>query len=94
MKESLVIEVDRGLLFEIIKLAQKRELSLSEYISFLLDKDVKRETGESDCPSQGICLKSLPQNAELKQTVDDLEKQMITKALVHTDYIQTEAARL
>ena len=91
---SLVVEVDRGLLLEAITLAKKEALSLSEYLANLIDKHVKSEKGELDCPSQGICLVALSKYAELKQTLEGLEKQMIIRALAHTDYIQTDAARL
>ena len=92
--KSLVIEAEKGLLFETIKLAKKEELSLSEYVANLIDKHVKSEKGELDCPSQGICLVALSKYADLKQTLEGLEKQMIIRALAHTDYIQTDAARL
>jgi len=97
MKESVVINIDRNLLSDAIKLAEKSNVNLSNYISILLNQTVKYEKGELDClkaPPDGICLEALPEDADLDVTLHLLEIRMIKRALKLTNNIQSNAAKL
>jgi len=97
MKESIVIEIERDLLLEAFKLADKRDLSLSNCVSSLIEHAVKYDKGEIRCskaPTNEICLDSLSTDVELKAKMDEFEKKMIQRALIENDNIQSRAASL
>jgi len=97
MKESVVVDIDRNLLSDAIELAEKTNLSLSNYVSALLKQAIKYERGEIGClqtPPDGVCLEVLPKNANLNVTLDTLEKKMIVRALGLSSNVKSNAARL
>jgi DNA-binding NtrC family response regulator len=97
MKESIVIEIERDLLLEAFKLADKNDLNLPNYVSSLIEDAVKYDKGEIRCSkahSNEICLDSLLTDVELKATMDEFEKKIIQRALVECDNHQSRAAGL
>ncbi len=97
MKESIVIEIERDLLLEAFKLAEKNDFSLSNFISSLIKNAVEYDKGEFKCTqknSSGICLDLLPRDAKLYPTMDELEQKLIGRAMIDNDNIQSRAASL
>jgi transcriptional regulator with GAF, ATPase, and Fis domain len=97
MKESVVIDIDSTLLPEAIKIAAKKGVSLSTIISGALEWVIKSEKGVFQCPknlSQGVCIENLPSDATLEKSKDDLEIQMIKRALLETNAHAANASKL
>ncbi len=96
-QHTIVLEIERDLLFEAFKLADKRDLSLSNCVSSLIEHAVKYDKGEIRCymaPSNEICLDSLSTDVALKAQKDEFEKKLIQRALLECKNHQSRAAGL
>ena len=98
MKESIVLEIDTGLLSKAIESASSHNLNLSGYVVKLIKDSLNPYKGPAVCqkPSldNGICLEGLPIDADLPSSVRQFEIQMMKRALKVCKYNQSKAANL
>ena len=99
MKESIVLEIDTGLLSKAIEFASSRKMNLSVYIAQLIKDSFMTDKEPAVCRNpaaavDGICLESMPIHADLPSSVRQFEIQMIKRALKVCEYNQSKAARL